>query len=104
MGYTVNVTELAEQSIRAIRDHRTQQVIYRRILTLENEPRLQGAALVGDLTEYRTVRAAGQRYRILYRNFEADLIVVVALLGIRRQRDRRDVYRLAEKLVRRGLL
>ena len=102
MGYTVNVTELAEQSIRAIRDRRTQQAIYRRILTLENEPRLQGAALVGDLTEYRTVRAAGERYRILYRSFEADLIVV--FVGIRRQRDRRDVYRLAEKLVGRGLL
>ena len=102
MEYTVNVTELAEQSIRAIRDRRTQQAIYRRILTLENEPRLQGAALVGDLTEYRSVRAAGQRYRILYRLIEADFIVVV--VGIRRQRDRRDVYRLAEKLVRRGLL
>ena len=74
------------------------------MLALENEPRLQGSALVADLAEYRSVRAAGQRYRILYRIIEADLIVVVALVGIRRQRDRRDVYRLAEKLVRRGLL
>ena len=104
MGYTVNVTELAEQSIRAIRDRRTQQAIYRRTLTLGNEPRSQGAALVADLTECRTVRAAGQRYRILYRIIEADFIVVVVFVGIRRQRDRRDVYRLAEKLVRRGLL
>ncbi len=50
------------------------------------------------------VRAAGQRYRILYRVIEADFIVAVAFVEIRRQRDRRDVYRLAEKLVRRGLL
>ena len=104
MEYTVNVTELAEQSIRAIRDRRTQQAIYRRMLALENEPRSQGSALVADLAEYRSVRAAGQRYRILYRIIEADLIVVVTFVGIRRQRDRRDVYRLAERLVRRGLL
>ncbi len=104
MEYTVNVTELAAQSIRAIRGRRTQQAIYRRILALEKEPQSQGATLVGDLAEYRRVRAAGQRYRVLYKVIEADKPVVIVFVGIRRQRDRRDVYRLAEKLVGRGLL
>ncbi len=65
---------------------------------------MQGAPLVGDLRGYRSVRSGGQRYRILYKIMEVDRLVVVAFVGIRRQGHKRDIYVMAERLVRRGML
>ena len=67
--------KLAGQAIGAIKDQRTQRAIYRRILALQEDAHLQGAALVGDLAGYRSVRSGGQRYRIVYRIVEVERLV-----------------------------
>jgi mRNA interferase RelE/StbE len=46
----------------------------------------------------------GQRYRILYQLTGSRVVVVVVAIGIRKDSDKRDVYALARKLVRAGLL
>ncbi|MBI2859784.1 MAG: hypothetical protein HYX90_12010 [Chloroflexi bacterium] len=51
-----------------------------------------------------SARAAGQRYRVVYRIENTRKQVMVYMVGIRREGSRRDVYALAERLVQRGLL
>ena len=60
-------------------------------------------ALTGSLARYHSLRAAGQRYRVVYR-IEADRVIVyVVLIGIRKEGSKADIYELAERLVRLGL-
>jgi mRNA interferase RelE/StbE len=56
------------------------------------------------LTGFFSVRAAGQRYRVIFRIDEAHPKVTVYLVGIRKGGSRNDVYNLALRLVRRGLM
>jgi mRNA interferase RelE/StbE len=102
--WTIQLTQTASDALAVITDTRTQQSIARRINKLAEDPELQGKALLGPLTGYRSVRAAGQRYRIIYKLDGAQIIVYVVYLGIRREGDKHDVYALAQKLVKLGLL
>jgi len=79
-------------------------LITKRARQLENEPDKQGSPLFHELAGYRDVRAAGQRYRIIYRVDGEDTIVIVAAVGIRRDGGRSDIYSLARRLIRQGLL
>jgi len=76
----------------------------RRIDTLAEEPEKQGKPLRGWLAGFLSVRAAGQRYRVVYKVDSARKRAMVYLVGIRREGSRRDVYALAEHLVQRGLI
>ena len=71
---------------------------------LEYEPEKQGKPLSDELAGYRSTRAVGQRYRILYKLEEEQVIVAVVALGIHKAGDKKDVYELAKKLARLGLL
>ncbi len=66
------------------------------------EPEKQGKSLQGSLSEFRSLRAAGQRYRIIYRVEQDAVVVLVVAVGIRR--DRKDIYSLMKKLLKSGLL
>ncbi len=57
-----------------------------------------------DLIGYRSVRAVGQRYRVLYKVYEERVTVLVVALGIRKDGDKKDAYELAKRLMRQGLL
>jgi len=56
-----------------------------------------------ELADYRSIRAVGQRYRIIYRVEEEWVLVVVVTVGIRRAEDKKDVYEVAKKLARLSL-
>jgi len=53
---------------------------------------------------YYSVRAVGQRYRIIYAIEQAQVTVIIVALGIRKDGSKQDVYALAKKLLRLGLL
>lgn len=75
-----------------------------RIEELRDEPEKRGKPLFGDLGQYRSIRTAGQRYRIIYR-IERDIVtVLVVFVGRRKAGDASDVYALAKRLMRLGLL
>ncbi len=57
-----------------------------------------------ELIGYRSVRAVGQRYRILYQIKEQQVLVIVVAVGLRKEGDKKDVYELATKMARLGLL
>lgn len=104
MSYRLDITGPAEAMLKAISDRRVQRQLIARMRKLTDEPEKQGYPLRGPLREYRSCRAVGQRYRIVYKINEGELVVLVVAAGIRKEGDRRDVYALARRLVRLGLI
>jgi mRNA interferase RelE/StbE len=103
-GYTVVLAQVALDRLKALADRRMKALIFQRIQGLSHDPELQGKAMSGDLAGYRSLRAAGQRWRILYRVDRGKVTVLVVALGPRKEGDSEDVYALAHKLMRRGLM
>lgn len=104
MTWRIVLTPTARGMLAEVRDRRVQRLLAKRIDALAEEPEKQGRPLTGELAGLRSVRAVGQRFRILYR-LEADLVVVlVVAVGIRKEGAGKDVYALARKLLRLRLL
>ena len=106
MTYQVKVAPTARDALAEITDKRVQRNIVNRLSRLEKEPEKQGEPLSGNLEGYRSIRAANERYRIIYRikNVEPedkDLVVSVEFVGIRREGSKLDVYVLFSKFVER---
>lgn len=59
---------------------------------------------MGEFQGLRSLRAVGQRYRIIYRVDRGRVVVLVVAMGIRKEGSRKDVYELARKLIRLRLL
>ncbi len=104
MQYQIDITPTALESIKAVTDRRTRIAIMRRIDNLVEEPDKKGKQLRGWLAGYMSTRAAGQRYRVVYRIDSSGLRVLVYMVGLRTEGSHRDIYALAERLVRRGLI
>jgi len=80
--------------IERVTDRRVRKGLLDRADTLVAEPGRKGKALVGELAGYRSIRAVGQRYRIVYRVDEPSAVVHIVAAALRRQGNRRDVYEL----------
>jgi len=77
------------------------KTIAQRIKGLSQDPQKQGKPLFAELTGFRSLRVG--RYRVIYTILE-DNKVVVAAVGIRKEGDREDIYRIAKKLLSLGLI
>jgi mRNA interferase RelE/StbE len=99
MDYQVELTPQAIAMISQIKDRREQQGIVERLKKLESDPLLQGKALTGDLKGYYSVRAVGQRYRIVYQVIQERVIVIVVGIGRRKEGDKNDIYHRLRKLL-----
>lgn len=88
----------------AIPDRRTRGQIVARVEELAKAPEALGKPLTGELTGYRAVRAAAQRYRIIYRVERRLVTILVVAVGRRTEGDRKDIYELARRLLRQRLL
>ena len=104
MRFQIVLTMEVVRMLEGIQDSRIRSQLIGRIDRLKEDPDKQGKALTGDLSGYRSIRVAGQRYRIIYSVEKDQVQVVVIAAGIRREGDRRDIYRLAQRLVRLGLV
>jgi len=102
--WNVVILPAAKKHLATIRDRRIQEGLKTSLKRLEYEPEKQGKPLSDELSGFRSIRAVGQRYRILYKLEAEQVIVVVVALGIRKAGDKKDVYELAKKLARLGLL
>ncbi len=98
------LTIQAKTMLEDIQDRRVQEKIRDRINGLVDEPEKQGKLLTGKLTGYRSLRAVGQRYRIIYRVEEDRVLVLVVAIGIRKEGNQKDIYSLARKILRLRLL
>jgi mRNA interferase RelE/StbE len=98
--YKIQLTPLALEMLAAVKDRREQEKLRDRIDQLKMEPEKQGKALVGNLSEFRSVRAVGQRYRIVYKIEQEQVLILVVGIGRRKDGDKKDIYILLEKLLR----
>ena len=104
MVYRVLLTPRAIASLNEITDRRIRNLITRRAAGLSQEPDKQGRPLSGELFGFRSLRAVGQRYRVIYRIEHNQVRVVIIAVGLRREGSRRDIYALARRLVMLGLI
>ena len=102
--WNVIIMPVAKKQLAAISDRRIQELVRTRLLRLEYDPDKQGKELKEELEGYRSVRTVGQRYRIIYKVEEEQVLVVVVTVGIRKEGDKKDAYNLAKKLARLNLL
>lgn len=95
--FDIILTDEAQADLDAVSDRRTYAAIESKIDELATEPEQRGKALLGSLSDYRVVRAAGQRYRVVYQVAALEGVVTVVVVGIRKEGDKRDVYRVAKR-------
>ena len=113
MIYRIEFIEEAKADLKAIEDQRSQQAISSKINDLQTEPEKRGKPLTDELKGCYSVRAAGQRYRVIYRikvtelkptegkekedGPKIDRVVTVLVIGIRKEGSKYDVYEVARK-------
>ncbi len=102
--WNVVVTSRVIDQLASVTDRRIQEALKVRLRKLDIEPEKQGKPLEDTLSGYYSVRAIGQRYRIIYKLEEEQVIVLVVLVGRRKEGDRKDAYEIARKLAELGLL
>jgi len=100
--YSIKLTNIAAEFIKKL-DKKSQSQIIEKIELLKENPLEIGKQLKGNLKDYRSIRSVGQRYRIIYKVCETEVIVVIAAIGIRKDGDKKDIYELMKKYVKIGL-
>ena len=103
MKYSILITDTCLRLIEKIPNKKIQRSILDRIQKLSDEPEKQGKKLVKDLAGFRSVHAAG-RYRIIYKIEKRTVIIYVLAAGIRKEGDKKDIYKIAKKLLDAGLM
>ena len=103
-AFAITWTQTALKLVEAIPDQRIRRLISQRADQLAKSPEQQSKPLIGELAGFRSVRAVGQRYRIVYRVERREVVVLIVAVGRRRAGDKSDIYELARKLLRQGLL
>jgi mRNA interferase RelE/StbE len=104
MTYKIIIAPTALKMLKGITDRRVRDIIVKRIDDLAEEPEKQGKPLVAELSGYRSIRAAGQRYRIVYRIANDKITVYIVAAGIRKEGSSSDIYNLAKKLIKLRLI
>lgn len=94
--FKIVITNKAQKDFTSITNQRTKQAITNKINELRVEPQ-KGKPLTGNLKGLYSVRAASQRYRVIYEVTVSESVVIVVVIGIRKEGDKRDVYEVARK-------
>ncbi|MEH2253636.1 type II toxin-antitoxin system RelE family toxin [Nostoc sp.] len=97
--YEIELTPLALEMLTSVKDQRHQKFLSDRIDKLKIDPEKQGKPLVDKLKGYRSVRAVGQRYRIIYKVELEKIVVLVVGVGLRKEGDKEDIYILLQRLL-----
>jgi mRNA interferase RelE/StbE len=103
LKYKILITDTCLALIEKIPDKKIRRTILNRIEELSDEPDKQGKMLVKDLSGFRSIHAAG-RYRIIYKVDKQTVIIYILAAGIRKQGDKKNIYKIAKKLLDAGLL
>ena len=100
LTWRIVITPAALKMIKGISDARIRGKIAEVIDRLAEDPDKQGKPLVAELSGFRSIRAAGQRYRIIYKIIRKQVVVVIVAAGIRKEGHKKDIYQLAKKLLK----
>ncbi len=97
--YQVSLTKQASKLFKKLKDRREKEILLTRLEKLKYNPAQQGKALVKELSGYRSIRAVGQRYRIVYQIQEERVLVLVIAIGRRKEGDKNDIYTVTKKIL-----
>jgi len=97
--YEIEVAPTGYRSLKTVKDKKLRREIARTIDGLDRAPEDQGKALLGPLEGMRSVHAARDRFRILYKVDTRSKLVSVLLIGERAPGREADIYALAQKLL-----
>jgi mRNA interferase RelE/StbE len=97
--YSIRLTPLALEMLSEIKDKRHLQKLRERIEKLKSNPEQQGKALTDNLKGYRSIRAVGQRYRIIYQVKRVEVLVLIVGVGLRQEGSPQDIYAKIDKLL-----
>ena len=103
MKYKILISDTCLSLVAKIPDKKIRRAILNRIERLSNEPDKQGKMLVQDLSGFRSIGTDG-RYRIIYKIDMQIVVIYVLAAGIKKQGDKKDIYKIAKKLLTTGLL
>ena len=103
MTYRLKITETCLLFLEKIADKRIQSAILDKIEGLAIDPEKQGKALVKEMAGFRSIDASG-RYRVIFKIEKDSNVVYIVAAGIRKEGDQKDIYKLAKKLLRLGLI
>ena len=104
MTWQVVITPAALEMLKGITDQRIRRQVPDAIGGIAEDPERKGKPLLGELAGFRSMRAAGQKYRVIYKIEKELVTVAVVAVGRRKEVDRKDVYSLARKLFEQKLL
>jgi len=102
--WRVLITPAALEMLKGITDRRIRRQVAQAVSGLSEDPEKKGKPLMGEMAGYRSLRTAGQRYRVIYKIEEKEVIVIVVAVGRRKEGDRKDIYSLARKLFEQRLI
>lgn len=97
--YEIRLTKQAQKLFNKIKDRREQEILLARLEKLKYSPEQQGKALTRELSGYRSIRAVGQRYRIVYQVQEKRVFVLIVAIGRRKEGGKKDIYTITKKLL-----
>jgi mRNA interferase RelE/StbE len=97
--YKIQLTSLALEMLAEIKDKRHLQILGNCIEKLKFNPEEKGKPLTGKLKGYHSIRAVGQRYRIVYQVQRLNLVVMILGVGLRVEGDKKDIYQQIKKFV-----
>lgn len=100
MIYGIELTGKAKEMLDAIQLNIRKKIV-QQIRMLENEPEKKGKPLCGELSGFYSLHFS--RYRVIYTIDQGRVVVIVVAVGMRRHKERYDIYELAKKLIRSGL-
>jgi len=103
LTYKLEITETCLSLLEKITDKRIQSAILDKIEGLAIDPEKQGKRLVKELAGFRSMHASG-RYRVIFKIEEDPDVVWIVATGIRKEGDQKDIYKLAKKLLKLGLI
>jgi mRNA-degrading endonuclease RelE of RelBE toxin-antitoxin system len=98
--YEITVAPTGYASLDAVRDRKLRREIGRAIDGLERTPETQGKPLMGPLEGLRSLKAGRGRYRIIFEVDSDKKQVHILLIGERRAGQEKDIYAVAQKLLR----
>ena len=101
MKYSIELTVTAKEMLELIQLNHRKKIV-EQIRTLEKEPEKKGKSLHGELSGFYSLHFS--RYRVIYTIDKGRVVVIVVAAGLRKEGERYDIYALAKKIIRSGLI
>ncbi len=93
MNYKISYDSIVYEELKEIKDRRILSQLKKQLEKLETEPDKRGESLKGNLAGFRSLHCINNRYRIIFSVNLEQFTVNVHHIGLRKGKDRDDIYK-----------